>query len=328
MDGQREPWSDDVVADRVEARLTTTAEALREHEIVAQQCQELGRRIDQMNQSLTSLWTAYAAERNDVERLEGITLSRVWATLRGARDDQLVQERAQAYAAQLRVEDAEKRLAALRREDRVARTRLHELAGAPAAYAAALDEKQQYLRACGDQRAPRALELAEARGRLAGELHELDEALQAASAAHQSLIAVQHHLGGASGWSSFDTWFGGIGSSVAKHERLDQAAAAAAHADMCLSILRTELADVGGAAPVVPQLAFGRLTRFLDVWLDNIFTDLAVGQRIRKAQSNVAECLEQVGQVGTRLERSASEVRTQLDAIETERHDLLTRDSP
>jgi hypothetical protein len=61
-----------------------------------------------------------------------------------------------------------------------------------------------------------------------------------------------------------------------KHSRLDEAAQAAAYADRCLAVLRTELADVPGLSLTAPQLAVDGLTRFVDVWFDNIFTDLAV----------------------------------------------------
>jgi chromosome segregation ATPase len=104
------------VADDLEARLTAAAAALREREITAQRCEELERRLDETNRRLASLQTEYAAEHRDVERLEGISLTRVLASLRGARDDRLAQERAQADAVALRVQDVATRLAALQRD--------------------------------------------------------------------------------------------------------------------------------------------------------------------------------------------------------------------
>jgi hypothetical protein len=47
-------------------------------------------------------------------------------------------------------------------------------------------------------------------------------------------------------------------------------------------VLRTELADVDGMALTAPQLAVDGLTRFVDIWFDNIFTDLAVRDRSSK----------------------------------------------
>lgn len=313
------------MADHIEARLTSAAQALREHEITMQRCVELEHRLDEMDRHLASVRGEHVAERKDVARLEGISLTRVLASLRGARDDRLAEEQAQADAAALRVHDTETRLAAVRRGYGAARARLQALAGAPTAYAAVLDEKERYLRDAGD---PRVLQLADERGRLAGELHEIGEALHAAAAAHQSLAVVQEQLGSASGWSTYDTFFGGgLISSAIKHDRLDAAAAAAAQADRYLAVLRTELADVAGVGPTAPQLAVSGLTRFVDVWLDNIFTDWSVRDRIKQAQHNVAHCLGLVQQAHAQLEHRASGNRARLDGIERERHDLLTRDA-
>ena len=92
------------------------------------------------------------------------------------------------------------------------------------------------------------LALAGERGRLHGELTEIAEAQQAAAEATDALKQVRSRLGSASAWSAYDTFFGGgaIASAV-KHSRLDDAADAAARADQCLAVLRTELADVGEA---------------------------------------------------------------------------------
>jgi hypothetical protein len=88
-------------------------------------------------------------------------------------------------------------------------------------------------------------------------------------------------------------------------------------------VLRTELADVDGMALTAPQLAMDGLTRFVDIWFDNIFTDLAVRDRIKQAQQNVARSMRLVGEVRGRLEERATQARSRLATIETERHDLL-----
>lgn len=330
MDAGVGSWSNGAVGDEpddLEARLTAAAEALREQQIIAHRCEQLDRRLAETEARLAELQAEYVAERRDVERLEGVTLTRVLASLRGGREDQLAREQAEADAAALRVQDAEARIAALQHELDAGRARLEALAGAPAEYEAALNEKEQYLRASADPRRGRVLELADERGRLAGELHEVGEAMRAVAAAQESLLRVEDHLNSASGWSTYDTFFGGgMFSSAIKHSKLDEAAAAAAHADGCLVVLRSELADVGGAGVYAPELGVTDLTRFVDVWLDNVFTDWAVRDRIQDAKRNVATCLHFVGQVGARLNDRAARTQARLEAIASERQELLTRD--
>jgi hypothetical protein len=312
------------VADDIERRLASAAEALREYEVTTSRSTDLRGRIDEMATQLTALRTRHADELKDVERLEGLSLTRVLASLRGSRDETLERERAEADAARYRVAEAESRLDALRREQSAAQARLDQLAAAPGDYAAALDAKEHHLRQSGDPRRTRLLALAEERGRLTGEIHEAAEALRAAGTATQALSRVRETLDSADGWSTFDTFGGGgLLTSAIKHSRLDEAAEEAARADRSLAALRTELADVPGAALTAPQLAIGELTRFVDVWLDNIFTDLAVQDRINQAQENVERSTQLVHEVRTRLEQRIAQARARLDAIDSERHTLL-----
>ncbi|MEG3632634.1 hypothetical protein [Micromonospora palythoicola] len=314
------------MADDIEQQLASAAEALREYEMTTRRSAELRRRMEEMTAQLAALRARHAREQEDVERLEGLSLTRVLVSLRGARDDTLARERAEAEAARYRVAEAEGRLAAIRREHTAAEARLRQLAAAPSTYAAVLDDKERYLRDSGDPRRAPLMELADERGRLTGETREVSEAIRAAHTAWHALSQVRDKLGNASGWSTYDTFFGGGAiSSAIKHSRLDEAAQAAAHADRCLAVLRTELADVPGVALTAPQLAVDGLTRFVDVWFDNIFTDLAVRDRIKQAEQNVARSMQLVRQVQARLEQRANQVRARLATIDTERRDLLTR---
>jgi hypothetical protein len=310
----------------IEETLAAAARAMREYEVTRQYCAALSQRQDEVRAELALLRTRYEHEQQDAERLESLSLARVLASLRGAREDALARERAEAGAVRYRAAEAQARLEAVQRELAATRQRHDELAGAPAIYAGVLKLKEQQLSQSGDPRGRQLLALADERGRLQAELAEVTEAQQAAAAAGQALSAVRERLGSASAWSTYDTFFGGgVMASAVKHSRLDDAAAAAARADQCLAVLRTELADVGGLGLTAPQLAVDAGTRFVDVWFDNIFSDLAMAGRISQARQNVDRSLEVVGEVGSRLTQQAGQARGRLAAIDAERRDLLTR---
>ena len=311
------------MADDIEERLSTAAKAVREREVTALRCRDLADRIAELTRLVAERRAVHTDEQEDVERLEGMSLTRVLASLRGARDDSLARERAEAEAARYRLAEVSDRLEATRREHAAAEARLTHLADAPAAYAAALDERERYLRESGDPRGGRLLELATERGQLVGEVHELDESVDAARRAALALSQVADKLGSASSWSTFDTYFGGEKSSWMKHERLDEAARAAAYADQRLAALRTELADVPGMPRSTPRVVLARSTRFVDIWFDSIFTDLEVQNLIKKARQNVARSRQLVGDVHDRLTQRLTRARARLGEIEAERRALL-----
>lgn len=312
------------MADDLERRLTLAGQAVQEHQVTAQRLAQVRDRVRAQAETVASLRAACREEERDVERLEGLTLTRVLASLRGAREDRLARERAEADAARYRLREAEVRLTALREEQERASARLRELADAPARYTAVLAEKERWLHDRGDPRARQLLALADEHGRLTGELREIDEADRAAGAALAALGRVRDRLGRASDWSTYDTFFGGgVISSAMKHDRLDEAARAATEADRCLAALRTELADVGTDL-TAPRLQLDGFTRFVDIWFDNIFTDLAVRDRIKRAQQEVARLEEQVHGVRERLRERAGRARHRQTELERRRRDLLT----
>jgi len=308
----------------IEQRLAEAAQAVHERDLTARRCDELKARAGEIRAQLSALRAELAVDQEDVGRLEGLSFTRVLASLAGSRDERLGRERAEAEASRYRVAEAQARYAALDADLHEARRRLVALAGAPAAYAAVLEAKERYLTASGDLRGQALLALAEERGRLNGELKEADEALRAADAALLALDRARDRLNSASGWSTYDTFFGGgaIASAV-KHERMDEAADATAEADQRLAVLRTELADVKEPGPTAPQLAIGGGTRFVDVWFDNFFTDLSVGHRIDQAKQNVGDTAAVVAGIQARLRERIGTAHARLAAIDSRRRELL-----
>ncbi|MFJ8582163.1 hypothetical protein [Micromonospora sp. NPDC093277] len=195
---------------------------------------------------------------------------------------------------------------------------------APATYAALLDERERLLHAGRDPRATRLVELAAEQDWLAARARQVEAAARTAMAARTALAAVRDRLARADGWSTYDTFFGGgIVGSTMKHNRMDDAAAAARVADRWLAVLRTELAGLPGVW-VAPELEVGELTRFVDIFLDNIFTDLAVRGRIRRAQEAVDRAGTAVARLRDRLATEAGEVHRRHTAAAAERVGLLT----
>lgn len=72
-----------------------------------------------------------------------------------------------------------------------------------------LAEKERHITESGDPRRAALLSLADERGRLNAELAEMNQAMQAAASARQALSVVEDRLGSASGWNTYDTFFGG-----------------------------------------------------------------------------------------------------------------------
>jgi hypothetical protein len=318
-------WCDGGMSDDIEDRLMSAARDARELEVCGQRCADLQVRLRSAQAGVTAARASCAGELHDVERLEHMSLTRVLASLHGSRDDNLARERAEADAARFRVAEAESRLAAVQGELSTADNRRQQLAGAPDAYADALTAKERYLTATSDPRRATLLQLADERGRLTAEVRAMHDAQQLAATADAALAQARDRLGSASSWSTYDTYFGGgMIASVVKHQRMDEAAQAAAEADRRLAALRTELVDVTRLGPTAPQLNASAGLKVTDILFNNIFTDLAVGHQIREAQATVDNSAQLVGDIRNQLTRGVAAAEDRLAAIEAQRQGLLT----
>lgn len=287
---------------RLAERFDRMIQARGEHERLTARLAALAPQVREADGELDRLGAALQSERADVRRLEATSPSRLWASVRGDLTDRLERERAEeqvaryAYARALRqrevlgreVEELERRRAALGDVEKDYEETLAQV------HRAGQGQDGAALR---DRAAEAGRRLEDVRWR-----RELDEALGAGAEARSALLAARERLGSASGWSAWDTFAGGgLLSSMLKHEELDRATDHLDRAAEALQRFSRELADVelpGVAGPVV-----GSLSRGLDIWFDNVVTDLMVGERIARARRQVEEALEQVGATMSRLEQ-------------------------
>ncbi len=112
-------------------------------------------------------------------------------------------------------------------------------------------------------------------------------------------------------------------SSMVKHDRIDSAAVRIASAQRALADFSRELADVGPAQRISADLGITPMTRTLDVWFDNIFTDLSVRSRIKESSADVSAALTSVRAAVQALTARAADLRTRGAELRRERDTLL-----
>lgn len=281
-------------------------------------------RLDEATRRAEQAVAKLATELQDVARLESMSMTRILSALRGERDVDLNRERAEADAAGYAAAEAEARREAAQRDVTSLIARINAYGDLEARRQQVLAERERELAAdpASAEAAARLAELATLIGAGQAELVQLDEAAEAAGVARQALSAADSVLGNAGAWSTYDTFFGGgMISDMAKYHRLDQAAQLIRESDQALAHLATELADVGVGG--VGGIRVDEMTRFFDVWFDNIFSDLAVRQRIREAAGKVDTALRGVLDVSSHLEARRAEVRASLTELAAEREGLL-----
>ena len=261
-------------------------------------------------------------EQGDVEELERMSLVSFLARIQGDLESRKAEERREAAMAKARYDAAKWDLEDLDRRLRDFAQEKESLKGLEKQYQALLDEKEAVLRSQGGAQSQRLGQLVQEQERTAGELREIQEAIQAGLAAQRALEEMSGDLSGAENWGVWDMVGGGIMATFAKHGCLDDAQDAAYEARRALSRFRTELADV--SSEQVPDVELGDFAVFADYFFDGLFADLFVQSRIREAQEQVEAVTQRVERLIVRLRDERESLEEKQGQLDWERERLLT----
>lgn len=284
---------------------------------------QLATAIRQAEAALPVLEALVHSEQGDVDRLEGWTFSRLWAMARGIHDDELGRERAEAYRAEAELQQTRVRLGELRHDLEHARRQQSEMAGAGNQWAAALQAKEELLRARGTQTGQQLGDLAVRRGEIRQQQKEINDALAAVALllpATQRAADLLHpnRWPSARAASLMDIWVPNIAQ-----RQLDEATAAVAFAGRHVLRLNWELAQVKGIDTTVSPLSEDTFRRYTDVWFNEVTSDAVVIERIAQARLEVLRVSQAATLVQSQLLHLWREAQAQARLQHADRARLL-----
>ena len=252
------------------------------------------------DRKVVELRVEHRSEQNDVDKLEGRSLANYFYQIIGKLDEKIDEERKQAYAAKVKLDAAERELAAVDWEIQEIQSQLQELVGCEAAYIAALESKRNAVKTSGTPVASQILEIEERIVFLENQKKEIREAVSAGQSALGTADSVLSELEGADGWNTWDIiGGGGIITHMAKHGHLDDAQEKVEQLQGKLRRFKTELADINIQADM--QVNIDGFLRFADYFFDGLFADWAVGDKISESQSSVQEVKNQINSALSKL---------------------------
>ena len=267
------------------------------------------------------LFQSWGAEQKDVDDLDRLTFSAIWANLSGRKAERLEKEEAEAYAARMKYEAAERQLTEIREEISCCEAQLAEDEGCEARFAQVLREKQEDLKAGNSAAAERIRCLEEQLTELVSFQRELEEARSAGEAVRCQLDQVLNALDSAEGWGTWDVLGGGMITDMMKYSRLDDAQQFMYQLQRALRCYRRELADV--AALHIEDFRPEGFTQVLDIFFDNIFSDWAVLDRIGRSREQVKTLGRQVENIQRQLNEDLGRTSQERDAVRRELDDLV-----
>lgn len=255
----------------------------------------------------------WSAEQKDVEDLGRLSFASIAAKLSGRGEERLEREEAEACAARMKYDAAERQLAEIRQEIAGCEAELRADQGCEARFQQVLEEKREALKLGNSAAAERIIALEERLAELQSRLRELEEARSAGEDVRRRLDQVLASLGSAENWGTWDVIGGGLLTDMMKYSRLDEAQHSMEQMQSALRRYRRELADV--AALHIGDFRPDGFTWTLDVLFDNIFFDWSVLEQISNSRDRVEDLRRQVGRTQGQLNLEFNQVCRERDAV-------------
>jgi hypothetical protein len=148
------------------------------------------------------------------------------------------------------------------------------------------------------------------------ERRQVREASRAIGDAMMRINEALKRLGKADEWARADVWGGGLFVSLWKRDEVKQARVVMRGIDVALEKVRQELRELGIDDDVDTGTGRRPTVRTLDVWFDNLVSDLVTRHKIKSASERLRRLGEVLTRVQSTLNRRERELSERIEAAQ------------
>lgn len=308
--------------DEINRQLTTAKERMRRKQKLDAMLLEATAIQNSEQQRLQRCRNVLASESKDVEKLESLSLTSLFYSVLGTKNEKLDEEKQEQLAAQLKFEEALVAVDEAVNEVGRVRQELSECETAESEYEQLMSSKQQLIADGGDSRATELLELSGQLGDLQADRKELLEAIRAGEIARDQLRRVQSELSSAENWGTWDMLGGGTLATMAKHSKIDEARRLAQLAQRDLRRFREELADADQRLQVTLN-DIGGFSTFADYFFDGLIADWMVQTKVQNASAACTSAIHEVTSALWQCQSRRNEVETSINELTDRQRELV-----
>ncbi|WP_433747549.1 hypothetical protein [Falsibacillus pallidus] len=307
--------------EQINERLVDVKQDLRKKEKAEVQLKDYQKELKTMEQTISRLRKQFESEKKDVEKLERVSLTNLFATLSGKKDEKLSTEQQEMIVAQHKLEEAEKTKKDIEGAMQELNFKLTSLGNVEDEYRQLLLEKEQLITSSYSPSAEKVLNVSEQEGNLKATITELDEAITAGWHVENRLEQAIRSLEKAENWGTWDMFGGGMLSSMAKHDNIDKAEDHLHQAQKSMRQFQKELLDVEETAQI--EVGISGMLKFADFFFDGFIADFMVQGKIQDSLDQARSQLESVLEITDRLKDQKEEKERELKSVQTQKRELI-----
>lgn len=287
--------------EEVNLQIKTIKERQKQHDILKRQIQSTNYDLEKKKQERNDFKQILLKEQKDVELLTSFSMKNLFTTIFKNKDEELSREQRELLDAKMHMEHIDAEINSLIDERNHYINKENDYIDEGLTIQKLLVAKEDYIKKNFPQYLKKFREI-DISVEMAQEMMiEIDEAITVGHNALQSLNSARKTLKSAQNWGAWDIMGGGIISHVNKHENIRTANHRISTAKRILNRYNKELRDIHFDTNV-SQVYISDMDHTMDFWFDNIFTDMAIQNKIRDGLY--------------RVDKSIHEVRTTLTVVE------------
>ena len=257
-------------------------------------------------------------EQDDVDRLNGRSLTAFFYRATGKMGEKLTKEEAEAYAAAVKYDAAKNELQAVNNDIEYCQRRLSDLQDCEQQYERVLKEKTEQIKQSGVPEAGRIMQIENEIAFLENQQKEIQEAINAGNQAFYIARKVLEDLNSAKNWSTFDLMGGGLIADMAKYDKLNKVQDQIQDLQNALRGFRTELADVTERISGNLYVEIGDFLHFADYFFDGLFTDWMVYDKINDSRNRTMQTSDQIQKILGQLNEMDNDLCSKKDNLKEE----------
>lgn len=257
-------------------------------------------------------------EQDDVDRLNGRSLTAFFYRATGKMGEKLTKEEAEAYAAAVKYDAAKNELQAVNNDIEYCQRRLSELQDCEQQYEKVLKEKTEQIKQSGVPEAGRIMQIENEIAFLENQQKEIQEAINAGNQAFYIAQKILEDLNSAKNWSTFDLMGGGLIADMAKYDKLNKVQDQIQDLQNALRGFRTELADVTERISGNLYVEIEDFLHFADYFFDGLFTDWMVYDKINDSRNRTMQTSDQIQKILGQLNEMDNDLCSKKDNLKEE----------
>ncbi|MDF2951814.1 MAG: hypothetical protein K0S18_1397 [Anaerocolumna sp.] len=275
----------------------------------------LDEQLDQQEEKAQVYKKELDEEQIDVDRLNKTTITALFYTILGSKEEQLEKERQESLSARLRYEDIQTQIEDTKYQITKLEAEKAELEYCENAYEELFNKKYQMLKNQSGIHADKIAEIEHGIVVLKSNMKEIQEAIDAGQLVIEEIDNTRRSLDNAEGWGLWDMFGGGgLITNIVKHSHIDDAKETASKVQRLLNRFRTELSDVKVSSEICINI--NEFHKFADFFFDGLISDWLVQSQIQESIESVDKVRQEVTNVIDKLNqmmRNCKEKHTTLE---------------